>query len=63
MMMPQSVVLCGQRILLHIVAEPVAYHHACHCARTASMLGIMPAMTLTCSAVVPVVLVTVVIQL
>lgn len=62
-MMPQSVDLCGQRILLRIVAEHVAYHLACHFARTAFMLVITRGMTSTCSAVVPVVRVTVEIQL
>ena len=61
--MPQSVDLCGQRILLRIVAEHVAYHRACRFARTASTPAITLGMTSTCSAVVPVVRVTVEIQL
>jgi len=62
-MMPQSVDLCGQRILLHIVAELVAYRHACHSVRIVSMLAIIPGMISTCFAVVPVVPVTAEIQL
>jgi len=62
-MMPQSVDLCGRRILLRIVAERVAYRHACRFARIASMLEIILAMTSTCSAVVLVVHVTAEIQL
>jgi len=61
--MPQSVDLCGRRILLHIVAERVAYHRACRFARIASMLVIILGMTSTCSAVVLVVPVTAEIQL